>query len=207
MADGQRSSLAGALRGALFYYGRLVPNGYQAVRELREALGATPDERVLDFACGSGGFCLAVPGDYLGIDLSPHYIAFARWRWGSARRRFETIALEALDPALRFDRAMMVNCLHHLADDEARAVLGRLACIVRRRLVVVDPDPATRNWVQRFLLANDRGSFVRSVAEQRALLAEHFTVVGQRSFEPTLRTVVQALYVCEPRDRPGGSQN
>jgi len=34
-----------------------------------------------------------VPGD-LGIDLSPNSVAFARWRWGSSRRRFEVTPLE-----------------------------------------------------------------------------------------------------------------
>lgn len=121
------------LRGAIFHYARLLGNGTRTLREVTAALGATPAERVLDFGCGSGGFCLAVTGEYVGIDLSPSYIAFARWRWGSPHRRFEMTELAALDPGIGFDAAMMINALHHLSDCEARAVLARLAQIVRRR--------------------------------------------------------------------------
>jgi SAM-dependent methyltransferase len=187
------------LRAAVFYYGRLLANGYRAMREVRAALEARPDERVLDFACGCGGFSLAVPGAYLGIDLDPDYIAFARWRWGDARRRFAAVALEALPPREQFDGAMMVSALHHLDDEVARAVLGTLARIVRRRLVVLDFDPESSRGVQAFLLAHDRGQFVRPVARQRALLAESFDVVREHRFENTTRTVAHILFVCEPR--------
>ena len=94
------------LRGATFHYVRLLGNGHRALREVEAALGATPTDRVLDFACGAGGFCQAVPGEYLGIDLSANSVAFARWRWGSPRRRFEVMPLEALPDEPRFDKAM-----------------------------------------------------------------------------------------------------
>ena len=66
----------GMVRAALFHYGRVVLNGNRVLHEVRAALGARPDERVLDFACGCGTFCLAVPGEYVGIDLDADYIAF-----------------------------------------------------------------------------------------------------------------------------------
>ncbi|HLK12250.1 MAG TPA: class I SAM-dependent methyltransferase [Candidatus Binatia bacterium] len=188
----------GLVRSALFHYLRLLGNGYRAIREVEAALAAAPDERVLDFACGCGWFCLAVPGDYVGIDLDAAHIRFARWRWGSPRRRFEALPLDALPPDERFDKAMMVSALHHLSDPEAAAVLSRLVRLVRRRLVVVDLDPDASRGLQSMLLARDRGGFVRPPARQRALLAEHFTVIAQRGFRNTTRTVVHTLFICEP---------
>jgi 2-polyprenyl-3-methyl-5-hydroxy-6-metoxy-1,4-benzoquinol methylase len=187
------------LRGATFHYGRLLGNGHRALREVRAALAATPEERVLDFACGAGGFCLAVPGDYLGIDLDADSVAFARWRWASPRRRFAAMALEDLPDDARFDKAMLVNCVHHLSDDEADAVLGRIARLVRHRVVVVDADLDDSNAFQAFLLAHDRGQHVRRLADLRAVLARHLVIDEERIFRNTPRTVVQVLFVCRPR--------
>jgi 2-polyprenyl-3-methyl-5-hydroxy-6-metoxy-1,4-benzoquinol methylase len=187
------------LRGATFHYGRLLGNGHRALREVRAALAATPEERVLDFACGAGGFCLAVPGDYLGIDLEAESVAFAHWRWASPRRRFAAMALEDLPDDARFDKAMLVNCVHHLSDDEADAVLGRIARLVRHRVVVVDADLDDSNAFQAFLLAHDRGQHVRRLADLRAVLARHLVIDEERIFRNTPRTVVQVLFVCRPR--------
>jgi SAM-dependent methyltransferase len=187
------------LRAALFHYGRWLGNGDRALREVAAALAATPDERVVDIGCGTGGFCRAVPGRYVGIDVDPDYVAFARHRWGSVRRRFERVALADLDAGPGFDKAMLINCLHHLSDAEATAVLGRLREVVRRRLVVLDADPEDANRLQAALLALDRGDFIRSRAAQRVLLEEHFRITHEGRFPNTPHTLVQALFVCEPR--------
>jgi SAM-dependent methyltransferase len=199
VASLDRPRLGALLRGGLFYYGRLLGNGYRALRVVRAALAATPGEHVLDFACGAGGFCLAVPGDYLGIDLNADSVAFARWRWATPRRRFETTALEALPDAERFDKAMLVNCVHHLSDDEADAILARVARLVRTRVVVVDVDPDDSNALQAFLLAHDRGHHVRRLADLRAVLARHLVIDEERIFRNTPRTAVQVVFVCRPR--------
>jgi len=198
MATHQAAS-GSVLRGAAFHYLRLLGNGHRALHEVRAALAAEPQEHVLDFGCGAGGFCRAVPGTYLGIDLDPHYLAFARWRWRSPRRRFELIGLEELPRDALFDRAMVVNCVHHLSDAETNTVLRRLARIVRGRVVVVDMSPEASNRLQRFLLAHDRGQYIRPVACLRALLADHFAIVAERTFRNTPRTAVQVVFVCEPR--------
>ena len=198
--DGENGpALGGLLRAGVFYYGRLLGNGHRALHEVRAALAARPGERVLDFGCGCGAFCLAVPGEYVGIDLDSEYIDFARWRWGSPRRRFLARELAALDAGEPFDKAIMVSTLHHLSDADATSVLGRLARLVRRRLVVVDLAPEHSWGLQALLLAWDRGGFVRPLAAQRALLERHFTVVEERIFRNTLRTVVHTLLVCDAR--------
>jgi len=187
------------IRAGLFHYGRLLGNGTRTLREVTAALDAQPGERVLDVGCGTGSFCLAAPGDYLGIDLDPDYIAFARWRWGCPRRRFETVELGELDEPAGFDRALLVNCLHHMSDVVAETALAQLRRLVRRRLVVADANPEESNRVQAALLALDRGDFVRPVAAQRALLGRHFRVIAERRFANTPRTALQVLLVCEPR--------
>ena len=191
--------LGAALRGAAFHYARLLANGHRAAHEVERALAATPGDRVLDLGCGAGGFSAVVPGEYVGLDLNPNYIAFARRRFGNARRRFELRPLAELDGRERFDRAIMASVLHHLADDEADAVLALLARIVRTRLVVLDLDPESANRLQAFLMAHDRGAFVRPPAAQRAILARHFDVVAERRFAIVTRLAVHTLFTCKAR--------
>jgi SAM-dependent methyltransferase len=187
------------LRAALFYYGRILLNGNRALREVGAALAATPAERVLDFGCGCGGFCLVVPGEYVGIDLDPDYVAFARWRWGDRRRRFAQTRLEDLPDDERFDAAIMASALHHLSDPLADEILGRLAGLVRSRLVVLDLDPEAANRLQRVLLDRDRGGYIRPVARQRGLLERHFAIASQRRVVSTTGSAVHVLFVCTPR--------
>ncbi len=191
--------LGAVLRGAAFHYIRVLLNGSRAAREVAGALGATPADRILDLGCGAGGFSTIVPGPYVGLDLNPDYIAFARRRFGGARRRFEVRMLADLDGRESFDRAIMASVLHHLPDDDADAVLGVLARIVRTRLVVMDLDPDSANRLQAFLMAHDRGAFVRSPAAQRAILGRHFEVVAERRFAIATRLAVHTLFTCAPR--------
>jgi 2-polyprenyl-3-methyl-5-hydroxy-6-metoxy-1,4-benzoquinol methylase len=128
-------------REAVFHYVHLLANGPGLGTPVRQALAATPAERGLDLGCGCGGFSLAVPGEYVGIDLDPRYIAFARRRFGDARRRFACMNLAELDRSETFDKAIMASVLHHLSDRDAHTVLGQLARMVRSRVVVMDLDP------------------------------------------------------------------
>jgi SAM-dependent methyltransferase len=198
-ADAAGNGIGGFARAALFHYGRLLGNGWHVLEAVAAALQARPDERVLDIGCGTGAFCRAVPGEYVGIDRDPDYIAFARWRWGAPQRSFRTIELAAFGPDSVFDRAIMVNCVHHMSDDAAATLFGQLVRLVRRRFVLADADPEAANSLQAFLLAHDRGRFIRPRAAQRALLEHDFHVVEEGQFRNTPRTAVQTLFVCEPR--------
>jgi 2-polyprenyl-3-methyl-5-hydroxy-6-metoxy-1,4-benzoquinol methylase len=140
-----------------------------------------------------------VPGEYVGLDLDPDYIAFARWRWGNARRRFEVVRLEEMADDERFDAAIMASALHHLSDRLADAILARLARMVTRRLVVLDLDPEAANRLQRLLLDRDRGEYIRPIAAQRALLERHFVVTDERRVVTTTGSTVHTLFVCTPR--------
>lgn len=190
-------SLRGRLRAGVFHHGRLLLNGWRAVREVGAALAATPEERVLDLGCGCGWFSRAVPGAYLGIDLDPDYVAFAERRFGTARHAFAVQDLADLDGREQFDKAIMASCLHHLSDAQASAILARLARMVRRRLVVLDLDPERAGGIRGMLLARDRGEHIRPGAAQRALLEPHFAVTRDHRF--AIPTVAHTLFTCEPR--------
>jgi SAM-dependent methyltransferase len=199
LADTPVAVTRGFLGASFFYYARLALNGHRALTEVGRALAATSSETVLDTGCGSGWFCQVVPGPYLGIDLESDYLDFARWRWGLSNRRFERMLLEDLPSDAQFDKAIMASVLHHLSDDLANTVLGTLARVVRRRLIVLDLDPDASRGIQTFFLNHDRGEHIRPPARQREILASHFKVVDQRSFPSSTHLAVHTLFTCEPR--------
>jgi len=138
--------------------------------------------RVLDVGCGpgtnTGHFGHA---DYVGVDINPRYIAYARRRYG---REFLVADVTAgPDLGARFDCVLVNSFLHHVDDAQAHRILGRLAPLL-------SPDghlhalelvlPAGRS-VARLLARLDRGAHARPLAAWWALLATHFEPVV---FEP-----------------------
>src|SRR5207302_118616 len=82
--------------------------------------------RVLDVGCGpgtnTGHFGHA---DYVGVDINPRYIAYARRRYG---REFLVADVTAgPDLGARFDCVLVNSFLHHVDDAQAHRILGRLA--------------------------------------------------------------------------------
>ena len=135
-------------RPAIFHAARFLLVGSQQLtkRFLREQLAAGSRETVLDVCCGVGEFAEAVAGRYIGIDLNERFIHEARRRYrGDARKRFEVAdVLQSQYPAGHFDKAMLVNSLHHFSDEEAMRLMTEVRRITRRLIVVVDADGTPR---------------------------------------------------------------
>jgi len=138
--------------------------------------------RVLDVGCGPGTNTRRFAhADYLGVDINPRYIAYARRRYGRDFRVADVTA--GPDLGARFDCVLVNSFLHHVDDAEAHRILGYLA-----RLLTPDGHvhalelvlPAGRS-VARLLARLDRGAHARPLAAWRTLLATHFEPVV---FEP-----------------------
>jgi len=130
------------LRRELEYHEKLYSGFAQkhfarpAVRALRrhmvgrivELTGAGPHSRVLSLGCGIGDTELLLAplvGEVVGLDLSPAAVRQARAdaaRLGIGNARFE----EGTSAAGRFNVVIAVFFLHHLPDDELRALPVRL---------------------------------------------------------------------------------
>lgn len=86
--------------------------------------------RVLDVGCGPGTNApFFTHAEYLGLDLSPGYVEFARARF---RGRFEVADATAFTLAgeAPFDFVLLNSLMHHLDDDQVRRVLDRVAPLV-----------------------------------------------------------------------------
>lgn len=92
--------------------------------------GVASDARVLDLGCGLGAtaYRLAeIAGDVTGIDLSEFAIAFARENYRRDNLRFARANILDYEPPHPFDAAFCMDVIEHLAPDDGRALVRRIA--------------------------------------------------------------------------------
>lgn len=149
-----------------FHYLRKLPEwNYRATkRRLRALLARVPQARVLDAGCGTGEFAhLFDPARYLGVDVHPGYVTFARRL--NPRHRFECADLVRWGGAGEpFDLVLVNGVLHHLDDDTARALLGSVLAQARpgATLAVIEDVELPRAGVGASLVHSlDHGHFIR----------------------------------------------
>lgn len=162
---------------------RMVGSDFAGKTYLAEFVKPAPGEKILDLGCGPAEILNYLPAvNYTGFDISPEYIDAARKRFGSKGRFFcgdvGSATIEGEHGT--FDLAMAVGVLHHLDDAQA----GKLFALARRalcpggRLVTYDGCYVPgQSRVARWLLAQDRGKFVRSQEAYVRLAAAHFSNV------------------------------
>jgi ubiquinone/menaquinone biosynthesis C-methylase UbiE len=165
---------------------------------VRRELGAGPEDSVLDVCCGTGDFAGVVDGPYLGVDLNERFVGLAKERYaGNSSKRFEVMdATRMRLDAGSFDRAMIVNAMHHFDDDLNRGILAELSRVVRERIVIVDAIPDPEGWLSRLVIQSDRGDHVRPLPKQLGLIAEQLNIERHYTFESGF--IVQVMFVCSP---------
>jgi len=190
---------------ALFYAGRFILVGRQLAtrRLLREHLGTTPDEVVLDVCCGIGEFAEAVDGTYVGIDWNDKFIDQARRKYQqSSAKTFQVgNAMRLPFPEKHFDKAMLVNALHHFPDDGAVRLLSEIRRVTRRLVLIIDADGTPKGLLRRLLVAIDRGKFMRSLKDLSSVIGRVFEIEQVVCFEVGLYT--EFLFRC-PVDATAG---
>jgi len=147
--------------------------------------------RVLDVGCGPGtNTHLFTHADYLGIDVNPDYIAFARERFG---RQF--IVADAVNYQVpreqSFDFILVNSFFHHVDTGSVCRILHHLRTLLSpgghiHILDLVLPDRAS---IARLLARLDRGGYPRSLEKWRNLFSEHFELA---IFEPYAVKLMQA---------------
>jgi len=161
---------------------------------LGAALALEPGERLLEVGCGTGFGARLARSRYVGLDTHLRSVAFAH------RRRREGVDFVCGGaPCLpfaseSFDKAVLINVVHHLDEDTLDRLFIDLRRVVRRGVVVLDADPARANRVERFFLAHDRGDHIRPRERLRELLARHFDLVSEKCFHNALHTIPQVLF-------------
>jgi SAM-dependent methyltransferase len=120
---------------------------------------------LLDVGCGIGQYAALTDGPYLGIDLSARYVAYARRRYRGTRS-FRRVDVTTLWQEQRtFDVVLLVDFLHHLADDDAAGLLRQVGGLAGRHVVSFEPVRAQTNRVGQWIIDHDRGDFIRPLED------------------------------------------
>ena len=139
--------------------------------------------RVLDVGCGPGtNTALFAHAEYLGVDINPKYIAYARRKY---KREFAVADVSSYNqnPADGYDLVLVNSFLHHLETADCSKILQRLATWLSadghiHLLELVLPEDRSASQV---LARADRGKFVRPIGEWRKLFEDHLAL---SVFEP-----------------------
>ena len=141
-----------------------------------------PGNRVLDIGCGPADILTEMPMvDYMGFDIDPKLIEAARKKHCNRGQFFcAPVDERAISTLERFDFVLATGVLHHLADHEALALfrLARNSLKPGGRLVTWDCCYVEgQSAFSRFLMARDRGRFVRTRPEYENLARQIFPAV------------------------------
>ena len=162
---------------------RVVENGFRGekaviARELEPWRDAGARE-FLDFGCGTGEFAPCFPpAHYTGVDVAPYYVQYAGKHYAG---QFAVTSGAAIGLASqRFDATLVLGVFHHMPDALVRRSVAELHRVLKpgaTMLVMEDtPPPDPWNVAGHLMHWLDRGGYIRTDEEYRALLAPHFAV-------------------------------
>ncbi|MBK6855338.1 MAG: class I SAM-dependent methyltransferase [Microthrixaceae bacterium] len=163
--------------------------------------------RMLDIGCGPGDVVRYLNGvDYVGFDLSEHYVAQAQDRYGRGGAKFFCADVTTVSPDELgvFDAVLSHGVLHHVDDDTARSIFHIASRVLRPggKFVTVDGGYVEgQSRMARFLLDHDRGQDVRTPDAYAALGSASFEVIEVDVDHKTLRIpyTMVILRASEPR--------
>lgn len=139
-----------------------------------------PGDKVIDIGCGPAQALQSLPDvDYLGLDINPDYIAFAKRTYGD-KGTFVVGDTRSLRDDSQFkdaDIVIAVSVLHHLDDEEAADCIrfaydalktgGRLIC---HEACWIPHQGA----FSKYIMSRDRGRNIRTEPQYRQLAAKLF---------------------------------
>ncbi|HWT22252.1 MAG TPA: class I SAM-dependent methyltransferase, partial [Solirubrobacteraceae bacterium] len=164
-------------------------------RRLGRELERGAHDFVLDVGCGQALVLrYARPRRYVGLDL--HRPSLDRARRKRGRPGVELVEADITRTDLGAwrgaDVAIVSNVLHHLTDDEAVALLDRIATAVQpERILVQDAEPA--GALAPVVRALDGGAHLRGRAQLAAMLRARFAVREVAEWRNPLRSFTYFL--------------
>ena len=168
-----------AIPTAYQFWWNVVGGPAQAKVLVNEYVQPKIGARILEIGCGPGTIVSYLPpSDYLGFDLSPEYIELAKRRFPKARFVCERVSQFSLAKEQSFDVVLALGIVHHLEDAEARQLfqIAHDALTQGGKLVTIDGVWTDgQSTAARWLLARDRGEYIRSEREYVGIASQVFS--------------------------------
>jgi cyclopropane fatty-acyl-phospholipid synthase-like methyltransferase len=137
--------------------------------------------RILEIGCGPGTIARYLPqAAYVGFDVSSKYIEMARKRFPQAEFVCERVSQFSLAKQQSFDVVLAIGIVHHLDDQEARQLFQIAYDALKSggKLVTLDGVfTSDQSAAARWLLARDRGEYVRNEGEYVKIASQAFVNV------------------------------
>lgn len=152
--------------------------------------------KILDIGCGSGEISRFFNNlDYIGIDVNPDYIEFARKIY---KKNFEVMNAQKLRFKKRyFDYVVIIGVLHHIDDKNCNLILNEIKRVIKDtgKIIIIE-DVNTQSKID--LLGNiirklDVGEHIRTQKEWLELLSKKINIKKQyrfKSFIPTYEVFI-----------------
>lgn len=160
----------------------LLEGGFIQHRQLIAKHFPMPPQNILDCGCGTGVFAECFPREsYVGIDISPSYIARAQLQHHS--HRFRVMDATALQfPSASFEAVIVSGVLHHMDATMAQRVLSEIARVLKpagKLLLWEDvPTRSSLNVIGRVVHQLDVGDHIRPAGEYARLLGPQFQLAS-----------------------------
>jgi SAM-dependent methyltransferase len=165
---------------------------------------ARPGDKVIDIGCGPAQALQSLPDvEYLGLDINPDYIAFARRTYDN-KGTFVVGDTRSLRGDSRFkdaDIVIAVSVLHHLDDEEAVDCIRFAHDALKEggRFIFHDPCWIPNQGVfSKYIMSHDRGRNIRTEQQYRYLAAKLFrNVDASVDTKPMRIPYVTVVFECE----------
>jgi SAM-dependent methyltransferase len=149
-------------------------------RIIRNHARARPGDKVIDIGCGPALVLQSLPDvEYIGLDIDPGYIAFARRTYGD-KGTFVVGNTRSVQGDSRFkdaDIVIAITVLHHLDDQDAVHCIRFAydALKVSGRFICLDPCWIPNQGVfSKCIMSHDRGRNIRTEQNYRQLAGNIF---------------------------------
>ncbi|HEU0275017.1 MAG TPA: class I SAM-dependent methyltransferase [Candidatus Udaeobacter sp.] len=170
------------LKAPLFYnlFQGVVGGNALRRRIIQNNARARPGDKVIDIGCGPAQALESLPDvEYLGLDINPDYIAFAKGMYGN-KGTFVVGDTRSLRSDPRFKNAdivIAVSVLHHLDDEEAMDCIRFAYDALKKggRLICHEACWIPNQGVfSKCIMSHDRGRNIRTEQQYRQLAAKLF---------------------------------
>jgi ubiquinone/menaquinone biosynthesis C-methylase UbiE len=152
--------------------------------------------KILDIGCGSGEISRFFNNlDYIGIDVNPDYIEFARKIY---KKNFEVMNAQKLRFKKRyFDYVVIIGVLHHIDDKNCNLILNEITRVIKDNgKIIIIEDVNTQSRIDLFgnlIRKLDVGEHIRTKKEWLELLSKKINIKKQyrfKSFIPTYEVFI-----------------